>query len=294
MPELPEVETIRRGLVEYLPGRVLADVEVRLPKLVKNVEISAFSHILSGQHFTDVRRLGKILILDFQTHSVLVRLGMTGQLTFRDPEKLDNNEFSISPLTGLQRAHGQFAPDKHTHIILYMQDNTSLCYRDIRQFGKWYLYKSEHLRESPELNSLGPDPFSEEYTLASLAQNLKKTSRAVKIALLDQAVVAGLGNIYADEVLFASCIQPTRAAASLTDAEIEAVFVNIKQILLSAIANRGTTFSDYRDANGEKGENVGNLKVYGRGGEKCLTCGTELLKGRIGGRSCVWCPQCQH
>ena len=264
MPELPEVETIRRGLVEYLPGRVLADVEVRLPKLVKNVEISAFSHILSGQHFTDVRRLGKILILDFQTHSVL-----------------DNNEFSISPLTGLQRAHGQFAPDKHTHIILHMQDNTSLCYRDIRQFGKWYLYKSEHLRDSPELNSLGPDPFSEEYTLASLAQNLKKTSRAVKIALLDQAVVAGLGNIYADEVLFASCIQPTRAAASLTDAEIEAVFVNIKQILLSAIANRGTTFSDYRDANGEKGENVGNLKVYGRGGEKCLTCGTELLKGRI-------------
>lgn len=294
MPELPEVETIRRGLEKYLPGRKISGAEIRLPKLLINCNADEFSDAVSGCSFTAVRRVGKILILDCGALCIFVRLGMTGQLTFRNPETEDSNKFSISPLTGLQRAQGQFAPDKHTHIIMHNSDGTSLCYRDIRQFGRWYLYSAEEAAASPELKALGPDPFSPDYTLERLRTGLKKTRRAVKTALLDQSVVCGLGNIYVDEVLFASGIRPDRPASSLSDDETEAVFSNIVPILQSSIDNRGTTFSDYRDADGSKGDNAASLKAYGRYGRPCTVCGGEMLRMSVGGRTSTWCPVCQH
>ena len=264
MPELPEVETIRRGLEDKLPGHIVESIEIKLPKLLINTDSKGLTEALVRHKFTQVRRLP------------------------------DTNEFTVHPITGLQRAKGQFEPDKHTHIILYLDGHTSLCYRDIRQFGKWYLYAKNELKNAPELNSLGPDPFGSDYTIDNFAKGLKKTSRAIKTALLDQSIVAGLGNIYADEVLFASHILPTRSAKSLTDSEIEAIFNVIKPILQKSIDNRGTTFSDYRDADGHKGNNAAQLKVYGRGGQPCLVCGQELRKETIGGRSSVYCPNCQH
>ena len=294
MPELPEVETIRRGLEDKLPGRIVERIEVKLPKLLINTNLEKLEAALVGHKFSAVRRLGKILILDSENCSLLVRLGMTGQLTFRDLNLPDTNEFTVHPITGLQRAQGQFEPDKHTHIILYLDGNTSLCYRDIRQFGKWYLYDKSELENSPELNALGPDPFSSDYILDNLARGLKKTARAIKTALLDQSIVAGLGNIYADEVLFASHILPNKSAKLLTNSEIEAIFNVIKPILQKSIDNRGTTFSDYRDADGHKGNNAAQLKVYGRGGQPCLVCGQTLHKETIGGRSSVYCTNCQH
>lgn len=294
MPELPEVETIRCGLEAKLPGRIVEKIEIKLLKLLVNADPKELEEALVGCKFTAIRRLGKILILDSENYSLLVRLGMTGQLTFRDLNSPDTNEFTVHPITGLQRAQGQFEPDKHTHIILHLDGHTSLCYRDIRQFGKWYLYAKNELKNSPELNSLGPDPFGNDYTIDNLAKGLKKTSRAIKTALLDQSIVAGLGNIYADEVLFASHILPTRSAKSLTDSEIEAIFNVIKPILQKSIDNRGTTFSDYRDADGHKGNNAAQLKVYGRGGQPCFTCGQELHKETIGGRSSIYCINCQY
>ncbi|MGM9992090.1 MAG: DNA-formamidopyrimidine glycosylase [Candidatus Bruticola sp.] len=293
MPELPEVETIRRGLEDKLPGLKVEKILVKLPKLLKNVNSEELNESLRGQTFTAVRRLGKILILDIGVYSVLVRLGMTGQLTFRSSLLPDTNEFYVHPVTGLQRAQGQFVPDKHTHVIVDLNEGYSLCYRDIRQFGKWYLYKTEELENSPELKALGPDPFGPNFTEDRLALGLKKTSRAVKTALLDQSIVAGLGNIYADEVLFASRVNPEKPAKELSSAEIRAIFTAIKPILQQSINNRGTTFSDYRDADGNKGSNAEQLKVYGRGGQPCLVCGSELVKKTIGGRSCVCCPSCQ-
>jgi len=294
MPELPEVETIRRGLLKYLPGRKIAHIEVKCPKLLINCSAEELERTLKGQSYADLNRLGKILIIKCGRHSLLVRLGMTGQLTFRDPEKPDSNEFKIHPVTGLQRNESQFAPDKHTHIILSHEDGTSLCYRDIRKFGRWYLYANEALDSSPELMSLGPDPFRADYTLENLRKSLHKTARAIKTALLDQSVVCGLGNIYADEALFAAKILPQRPAGSLTEAELERLYAAVKPILQSSIDNRGTTFSDYRDADGNKGENVGSLKVYGRSGKACPLCGETLVKASIGGRTSTWCPKCQH
>ncbi|MBQ7501871.1 bifunctional DNA-formamidopyrimidine glycosylase/DNA-(apurinic or apyrimidinic site) lyase [bacterium] len=294
MPELPEVETIRRGLLKYLPGRKIAGIEIKCPKLLINCSAADLERSLSGQSYADLDRLGKILIIKCERHSLLVRLGMTGQLTFRDPELPDHNEFKIHPVTGLQRNESQYSPDKHTHIIIAHEDGTSLCYRDIRKFGRWYLYANGDLDASPELKSLGPDPFRCDYTLENLREALRRTSRAVKTALLDQSIICGLGNIYADEVLFAAKIQPLRPADSLSDEELERIYSAVKPILQSSIDNRGTTFSDYRDADGNKGENVSSLKVYGRGGKNCLHCGETLNKASVGGRTSTWCPKCQH
>ncbi|MBQ7529935.1 DNA-formamidopyrimidine glycosylase [bacterium] len=275
MPELPEVETIRRGLEGYLPGRKIAKVKIGLPKLLINADVDDFSRAVVGETFTSVRRKGKILILDLEKHSILVRLGMTGQLTFHNSEDEE-------------------ATDKHTHIIVKNDDDSSLRYRDIRQFGKWYLYSTEELVNCRELNDLGPDPFQDEYTLEALTENLCSTSRAIKTALLDQKIVSGLGNIYADEVLFDCGVNPNRSAKLLTEDEIKSIYVSIPKILQKSIDNRGTTFSDYRDANGEKGDNVAYLNVYGRAGQVCGRCGEVLVKATIGGRTSTWCPQCQR
>lgn len=275
MPELPEVETIRGDLEGYLPGRKIVKVEIRLPKLLLNAQVDDFKQDVIGQSFTGVRRKGKILIIDLERSSILVRLGMTGQLTF-------------------QLCHDEESIDKHTHIIIKSGDGSSLCYRDIRQFGKWYIYATKDLMSaSKELNALGPDPFQDDYTLKALTQNLHSTGRAIKTALLDQKIVCGLGNIYADEVLFDCGINPNKSAKSLTEDEIKRLYFSIPNILQNSINNRGTTFSDYRDANGNKGENMAHLNVYGRAGQECNFCGERLVKATIGGRTSVWCPKCQ-
>ena len=294
MPELPEVETIRRGLEKYLPGRRIAQVEVRLPKLLRNCDPQTLNEDLQGKEFLQVRRVGKILILDCEDWSLLVRLGMTGQLTFRDLHLPDQNSFTTHAITGLQRAQGQFSPDKHTHIIIRCQDETEVLYRDIRQFGKWYLYSTQDLPQAPELQALGPDPFQPSYTLAYLSAQLAKSRRPIKVVLMDQGVVCGLGNIYADEALFIAAIAPQRAANSLNSEEVGRLYQAILQVLRQGSANRGTTFSDYRDADGLRGGNAHYLQVYGRAGQPCYRCGAILQKMTLGGRTTAWCPHCQH
>lgn len=218
---------------------------------------------------------------------------MTGQLTFRDTRYPDDSTFDIHPITGLQRA-SQHAPDKHTHIVIEHSDGTFLCYRDIRMFGRWIAYPSSEVDRAPELLALGPDPILAPQILnAHLRSTLAKTSRAIKVVLLDQAVVCGLGNIYVDEALFACSIRPMRPANSLNISEIANLAEYIPIMLQRAISNRGTTFSDYRDSDGNPGHNQESLKVYGRYGQACYRCGTTLERSTIGGRTSSWCPKCQ-
>lgn len=293
MPELPEVETIRRGLVKYLPGRKIDNVVVTAPKIVARPDMNSFLIELRGQTFQNVGRQGKILVLELDYSAVLVRLGMTGQLTFRTPERTDDASFTTHPITGLQRAV-QHAPDKHTHLVMNLSDGTQLCYRDVRKFGRWLLYGKHNLDSSPELQALGPDPLTSAYTYPSFKQAVKGTTRNIKAVLLDQGIVAGLGNIYADEVLFACHLRPTKRADKLTEKDCHRLFDAIPCILQSAIDNRGTTFSDYRDADGEKGSNVDHLHAYGRYGQPCLVCGTDMQKSTVAGRTSTWCPKCQR
>ena len=293
MPELPEVETIRSGLSLSLPGRTIAHVDIRVAKLISRPSPEDFAASLTGQTYTSLRRKGKILIIDLTDFSLLVRLGMTGQLTFRTPERPDQDEFTIHPITGLQRAV-QHVPDKHTHIIIEHSDGTQLNYRDIRKFGHWFLYPRHLVDDSRELKALGPDPLSPEFTQPALQEALSHTHRCIKAALLDQALICGLGNIYVDEVLFQSHVRPDRPACEINAEECSRMYTCIPQILLSSIANRGTTFSDYRDSHGNPGDNAESLKAYGRYGQPCLVCGSEMQRSTLGGRTSSWCPNCQH
>ena len=293
MPELPEVETIRRGLAPKLPGRTVARVTVDRPKLAVSHTARPLEEDLLGQTYQAVRRIGKILLVDLERTSVLVRLGMTGQMTFRDPGLPDATKFSVHPVTGLQRAP-QHAPDKHTHIIVEHSDGTMTCYRDIRMFGRWIAYPREQVDKAPELLGLGPDPVAQpEHLGEHLLLMLPKTSRAIKVALLDQSLICGLGNIYVDEALFGCHIHPATPAHDLTIKQIEALAAFIPNMLERAIANRGTTFSDYRDSEGNPGHNQDSLQVYGRYGHECFHCGSTLERLTLGGRTTTWCPTCQ-
>ncbi|MBQ7567333.1 bifunctional DNA-formamidopyrimidine glycosylase/DNA-(apurinic or apyrimidinic site) lyase [bacterium] len=293
MPELPEVETIRRGLAEVLPGRRIAKAVASIQKMCVSHLDTCIADAVAGETYDQVRRIGKILIIDLEKVTLLVRLGMTGQLTFRDPKLQDDGQFSVHPVTGLQRA-AQHAPDKHTHIVIEHSDGTMLCYRDIRRFGRWIAYPRAEADSAEELRSLGPDPLACPQELeAHLLKALAKTSRAIKTVLLDQSVVCGLGNIYADEALFGCGICPSRPANSLAPAEIASLAAFIPPMLLQSIANRGTTFSDYRDSSGHPGSNQNSLQVYGRYGSACYKCGTVLEKCTLGGRTSTWCPRCQ-
>lgn len=291
MPELPEVETIRRGLVPHLPGRRVARVEVRCPRILVHPSPEAFRRALEGQTFQGLDRVGKLLILELDASTLLVHLGMTGQLTLRDPSRADE-PFRRHPVTGLERTR-QHAPDAHTHLLLHLDDGSCLCYRDVRKFGRWWLYPRQAARSYPPLERLGPDPLTPEYRWEDFERALAGTRRAVKAVLLDQSVLAGVGNIYADEALFAAGIRPSRRADRLSRAARRRLFEAVPRVLRQAIEGRGTTFSDYRDARGEPGTHQEALAVYGRGGQPCPACGQALVRSTVAGRTSTWCPRCQ-
>ncbi len=292
MPELPEVETIRRGLEQGLPGRRVERAEVRCDRVLLKPDAPTFERELRGQVFREPQRHGKLLILPLERHTLLVHLGMTGQITLRDPSRPDR-PFERLPVTGLQRTT-QHAVDAHTHIVLHLEGGHQLMYRDIRKFGKWRLYRPQELSRAPELKRLGPDPFTPAYQLESFQDAMKRTRRSVKSALLDQGVVAGVGNIYADEALYRSGIRPTRRGVSLTRAELARLFTAVREVLELGISNRGTTFSNYRDAEGRSGSNQASLQAYGRYGQECYGCGGQLQRSTVGQRTTTWCPRCQR
>lgn len=292
MPELPEVETVRRGLERHLPGRTIRRVEVRSPKIIVRPDWQSFVIELTGQPYQRLRRHGKLLILELESVTLLVHLGMTGQLTFRDPARADAERFHVQPHTGLQQAL-QHAPDQHTHVVLHHTDGTQVCYRDVRKFGKWRLYSREEAAGCAELAALGPDPLTPAFTLDAFAGELSRTTRQIKAVLLDQSVVAGLGNIYVDETLHRCGLRPTRRANKLRPREVARLFEAIPGVLQEALDNRGTTFSDFRDADGEVGYHVNKLRVYGRFGSPCPACGEILRRTTVGGRTSSWCPACQ-
>jgi formamidopyrimidine-DNA glycosylase len=281
MPELPEVETIRRGLERHLPGRRIRRAEVRAPQLVTHPDWESFVIGLAGRTFGKPRRVGKILFLDLDSGTLLVHLGMTGQLLFQD-----------SAQTAPGNAVGG-EQDPHAHILLHHVDGTCLCYRDIRKFGKWRLYTTREALTCPELAGLGPDPLTPDFALEGFASALKRTTRHIKAVLLDQSVVAGMGNIYVDETLHRCGLRPTRRANKLSARDVRRLFEAIPDVLKEALERGGTTFSDYRDAEGNRGQNGPALRVYGRYGQPCLECGQELRRTTVAGRTSSWCAKCQ-
>ncbi|MGI6712508.1 MAG: DNA-formamidopyrimidine glycosylase [Bacillota bacterium] len=274
MPELPEVETIKQTLAQYITGREIVEVTVNHPGSIKTPGISEFKEMIIGKRIINISRRGKYLVIKLSHEYILViHLRMTGQLIYSEKSM---------PLK------------KHTHLIFGFDNGMELRFVDQRRFGCVWLVPENDIFQISGLHTLGVEPLSEDFTLSYLTGILKARKAKIKQVLLDQKSLAGIGNIYADEILFHSEIHPERTAASLTDTEINKLYGTIKNILNKAVKHRGTTFSDYVDGRGEKGSFQNYLKVYQRKGEKCSRCGTGIIRIKMGSRSAYYCPGCQR
>jgi formamidopyrimidine-DNA glycosylase len=273
MPELPEVETVRKTLKKLVLHKTIDDVTIHWPKIIKNpVEVEQFIDALKGETIVDIGRRGKFLIIYTGTFALVSHLRMEGRY-------------------GLYPSEEPY--DKHTHVIFDFTDGTQLRYRDVRKFGTMHLYKKGDEFNNPPLIALGPEPFSDEFTVEYLMDKLKKTGRKVKPALLDQNVLVGLGNIYVDEALFRAGIHPERIASSLTKPEIVDLHREIVATLDEAVKKGGSTIRSYVNSQGEIGMFQLELYAYGRQGEECKRCGHPLEKITVGGRGTHFCPNCQ-
>lgn len=273
VPELPEVETIKKSLLPKLKGRFFTGVELKLPRLLKIPTPDAFMTILKGREILDLSRRGKYLLVHLGgDHRLVFHLRMTGQLLY-----LPSNT----------------PADKHTHLIFHLDNGYQLFFHDMRTFGLVYLVHARELDSIEGLSSLGPEPLGPQFTPAYLAQALSGRRAAIKSILLNQKVLAGLGNIYVDESLFRAGIHPARGAGSLTKNDIADLYRAICDVLAEGIHYRGTSFRDYVDAEGRTGNFQEHLAVYGRGQQPCKVCGTALERLRLAGRSSVYCPHCQ-
>ncbi len=293
MPELPEVETIRRGLEPHLIGLTLQSLTVTDQKVLDLSARDGKLAGLEGQRIETVTRRGKYLVIALERHYLIIHLGMTGQLTLRDPRLPDAKSFERT-VTGLEWSE-QHAPDRHTHVHILLGDGRQLLFRDIRKFGRVYVLQrvSNELLAFFETHHLGLEPFTPDYHLESFLAGFKNRTLRLKSLLLNQAFVAGVGNIYADEALFEAGLHPARKAPSLRRAEKERLFLAIQTVLERGIEFGGTSFRDFVNSEGEKGTNQEKLYVYGREGEPCLKCGTPIVKTVISQRGTHFCPSCQ-
>jgi len=273
VPELPEVETVRKTLIKLVSNKQIENITVKWPKIIKSpLEVEQFIDALKGETIEDVGRRGKFLILYTGNYALVSHLRMEGKY-------------------GLYPKDEPY--DKHTHVIFHFTDDTELRYRDVRKFGTMHLFKKGEEFTKPPLLELGPEPFSEEFTKEYLGRMLKKTTRKIKPALLDQQIFVGLGNIYVDESLFRSGIHPERIANTLTSKELKILHQEIIDTLTEAVKKGGSTIRSYVNSQGEIGMFQLELYAYGRTGEACKKCGTPLEKTKVGGRGTHFCPNCQ-
>lgn len=273
MPELPEVETIKRSLAPRLLGKRIEDLEVLLPKAVKGIPPEEARARLRGQVIGGLARRGKYLLLELAGGDRLAfHLRMTGQL--------------------LLRAAGS-PREAHTHLIFALSGHAELRYADLRKFGGFH-YLGPGSPPPKGLADLGPEPLGGGFTPAYLAGLLAGRRGPLKGLLLDQRRIAGVGNIYADEILHRAGLAPTRPAASLGAPETERLFRAIRDVLAEGIAHRGTTMRNYVDGDGRPGEYQERLRVYGRAGGPCPDCGGEIRRLVVAGRGTYYCPACQR
>jgi formamidopyrimidine-DNA glycosylase len=270
MPELPEVETVRRGLAAAISGRQIRAVDVHERRLRRPLARD-FAARLVGRRIERVRRRAKYLLLDLDDGaSWLVHLGMTGTLV-------------VVPAAEPLRIH--------THVVAALDDGRTLRFHDPRRFGLMRVAPAERLAE---LASLGPEPLAADFSAEFLHAVARRQRRAVKSLLMDQQVVAGLGNIYVNEILFGAGVRPTRRTSRVTRADAARIVAETGRVLAEAIDLRGSSISDYRDDRGEPGAFQDTFRVYERAGEPCRRCDGVIRRRVIVGRSSFYCPNCQH
>jgi formamidopyrimidine-DNA glycosylase len=319
MPELPEVETIRRGLETRLVERIIKNIEVRAPKIFQGDPQD-----IVGARIISLERFGKLLVFRLEGENVLtIHLKMTGQLIWKPAiaiRKVEEGEEIIVAETDNaelpyesdadddseddeivmgghpEKAYLQALPHKHTHIIMTLDDGSTVYFNDLRKFGRFTVMSKSELPETAFIQTMGPEPLGPDFTHAYLADQLKKRGKAaIKTFLLDQANVAGLGNIYADESLFRAAILPDRLAGDLKVGEVHNLYDSIQETLELALRHGGSSSKDYVNSVGERGTFLKIANVYHRTGMDCNRCDTGVIRRKvIGGRSSHYCPVCQY
>lgn len=287
MPELPEVETIRVGLKSLIVGfqikSVVSDNAKSFPNNLGEVE-----QFLVGAKITDILRRGKMLIINLSNkYSLAIHLKMTGQLVYVNKKKRFGGGHPTDSLVAK-------LPDKSTRVIFGFMDGSYLYFNDQRKFGWVKLLPTAEIENLPFMQKIGPEPLDNEFTSAQFAERFKRRAKtSIKAALLDQSVVAGVGNIYADESLWGAKIHPSVLVGSLTKADFNRLYNEVRAVLNLSIAEGGSTDRNYVNAKGEKGKYLDFAHVFRREGLPCLRCGTEIIKIRVAGRGTHVCPKCQ-
>mgnify|MGYP004667787755 CR=1 FL=1 len=270
MPELPEVETVLRTLETKIKDKKILDIAVLYAPIVEG-DVTEFKNKLIGQHFRDFKRRGKYLLFEMDDITLVSHLRMEGKYVYRNL----NQEI-----------------EKHELVIFNIDDRFELRYKDVRRFGKMYLVEKDNLCKSP-LSKLGYEPWDDALTVDYLREKYKNKSIPIKTILLDQTIVTGIGNIYADEILFLSKINPKMRGRDLTDENLNDIIINTRKVLEQAIEQKGTTIRSYTSEEGVAGNFQNNLSVHKREGEKCLCCNGIIKRIKIGGRSTYYCENCQ-
>ena len=298
MPELPEVESLRRSLLPNVVGRSIRDIEVREPKIIAGAgqqrevteeKARRFENNLTGATIEGIERRGKQLIVVFACGArVLIHLKMTGQLVYVDTE----HEQSVWGGHPIELTEAR-VPHKHSHLIWNL-DHGQLIYNDVRKFGYVLYYPDqERLDKAGHVQRMGREPLAESFTKEYLCSKLQETGRSLKSALMDRDIVAGLGNIYVDETAHQAGIDPRRAANTLSQEECGKLHTAIQRILSRAIEMGGSSVANYILADGSRGTYAREHQVYNRAGQACLTCSTPLEKTEITSRTTIYCPNCQ-
>jgi len=284
VPELPEVETIRQDLRRKVLNKKITAVEILNKKTVYNIR-RVFVGVLKGNKIIGIGRAGKLLIFKLKDKKfLLVHLKMTGQLIYEKSGEITAGGHS-------EEKTDLALPNKHTRVIITFADRSWLYFNDMRLFG--YMKIADEKTKNKIVGNFGIEPFTKKFTYNNFTNIFKNRKTSLKAILLNQNLIAGLGNIYADESCFQAGIRPDRKAVSLNSKEIKKLYQAIKIVLKKALENRGTTFNNYVDSDGRSGNFADKLKVYGRAGEACRKCQNKLKRIKLAGRSTVFCGKCQ-
>lgn len=267
MPELPEVETVKNTLKKQILGKTILDVDI-LYNMIEEPDIDEFKKLIKSQKIIDIKRRGKWLMFELNDYYLLSHLRMEGKY------------FTDGPVT------------KHDHIIFHLSDGI-LKYNDTRKFGRMYLIKKEDVYNVKPLCDLGLEPWDDNLTSSYLKEKYKNKKLPIKTLLLDQSIITGIGNIYADEILFESKISPLKLARDLDSKELDSIINNTRIILNEAIKLGGTTIKSYESSRGVHGRFQQNLKVHNHENDSCPVCRNEILKTRVNGRGTYYCKNCQ-
>ncbi len=289
MPELPEVETIVRDLNKTVLGRKIEDVWSDFKKIVKKPKFSDLKKRIKGKKIEKIWRRGKNIIFELSGNkTLLIHQKLTGHLLLGN-WRLEKGKWASlikGPLS-------EDPKNRFLHLIFWLDNGQQLALSDLRKFAKVELWDSNDFKESKEFKSLGPEPLEKSFTFERFKERFKNKKGKIKQVLMDQTIIAGIGNIYSDEVLWKAKIHPFEQASKLNEKKLKNIYQAIREILPKAIKLGGESFSDFRKLSGKKGYFDKERKVYQREGEKCSHCGTIIKRVKLAGRSAHFCPKCQ-